>query len=268
MSYKNKQEIMDRLIEHLGELTKRGYENILGIFLQGSWNYDLGYENSDIDTKAIVLPSFEDFVYGREPVSTTIVLDNDEHIDVKDVRVMFDCFKKQNINFLEILFTKYKFINYNYEKLFQPVLDNREAIAHLNTNQALKCMAGMSMEKLNALEHKYPCQEKEIEQYGYSAKQAHHIARMNEFIQRYAFGEPFEQCLVTKQKEWLMYLKTNHLPVDVARLVFSALDEQTKQVKETFVTKEETFNSEANEILNKVKYDLLTYQFKKELSEK
>ena len=56
---------------------------------------------SDIDTKAVVLPSFEDFVYNRQPVSTTIVLDNNEHIDVKDIRVMFETYKNQNVNFIE-----------------------------------------------------------------------------------------------------------------------------------------------------------------------
>lgn len=36
-----------------------GYK-VLGVFLQGSQNYGLAYEGSDIDTKCIVLPSFED----------------------------------------------------------------------------------------------------------------------------------------------------------------------------------------------------------------
>ena len=52
----------------------------------GSQNYGLDiYDNdymSDVDTKAIILPSFEDIVLNREPKSTTIVLDNNEHIDV------------------------------------------------------------------------------------------------------------------------------------------------------------------------------------------
>ena len=41
-------------------------------------------------------------------------MENNEHIDVKDIRLMFDNFKKQNINFLEILFTKFGIVNEKY----------------------------------------------------------------------------------------------------------------------------------------------------------
>lgn len=109
-----KEKIMKRMQEHLEELEKRNYK-VVGIFLQGSQNYDLDYEGSDIDTKAIVLPTFEQIVFNTKPVSTTLILENDEHIDVKDIRIMFSCFKKQNINFLEILFTDYFILNKDYD---------------------------------------------------------------------------------------------------------------------------------------------------------
>ena len=48
---------------------------------QGSYNYGLDYKKSDIDSKAVVLPSFEDFVHSKFPFSYTYVLDNEEHID-------------------------------------------------------------------------------------------------------------------------------------------------------------------------------------------
>ncbi len=70
-----------------------GYK-VLGVFLQGSQNYGLAYEGSDIDTKCIVLPSFEDFCLNKKPTSTTLILPSNEHIDLKDIRLMFDCFKK------------------------------------------------------------------------------------------------------------------------------------------------------------------------------
>ena len=68
---------------------------------------------------------------------------------------------------------------------FQPMIDNREKIAHYNNYVAVNCMAGMSMEKFNALEHPYPSLIEEIENYGFCSKQLHHIIRMNEFIKRY-----------------------------------------------------------------------------------
>lgn len=97
--------IMCRLSEHLAAV-KEKHPEWVGIFLQGSQNYKLDYEGSDVDSKLIVLPSFEDFVLNRKPQSYTHIMENDEHVDVKDIRLMFDCFRKQNINFVEILFTK------------------------------------------------------------------------------------------------------------------------------------------------------------------
>lgn len=109
---------MRRLSEHL-DAVKEKHPEWVGIFLQGSQNYKLDYEGSDVDSKLIVLPSFEDFVLNRKPYSYTHIMENDEHVDVKDIRLMFDCFRKQNINFVEILFTKYRILNPKYASLFQ-----------------------------------------------------------------------------------------------------------------------------------------------------
>ena len=86
-------------------LEAEGYE-VVGVFLQGSQNYKLDNEQSDIDTKAIVLPTFDDFIDNRPAVSTKLIVGNNEQMDVKDIRVMFEVLKKSNINFLEILFTQ------------------------------------------------------------------------------------------------------------------------------------------------------------------
>lgn len=155
---------------------------------------------SDIDTKVVILPSFEDIVLNKEPKSTTIVLENNEHIDVKDIRVMFETYKKQNVNFIETIFTEFKIVNPKYKELVQPLFDNNEEIAHINYNQALRCMAGMSMEKLKALQHPYPTIIDKIEKFGYDPKQLHHILRMNDFIIKYSQGKPYKECLIPNEK--------------------------------------------------------------------
>ena len=110
------QYIKEQVLRHYNYI-KDKYD-VVYLALQGSQNYGLDvYDKdykSDVDTKAIILPSFEDIVYNRQPVSKTIVLDNNEHIDVKDIRVMFENFKKQNVNFLEILFTEFYILNEEY----------------------------------------------------------------------------------------------------------------------------------------------------------
>lgn len=154
--------------EHLIDFQKNyPTTDYVGIFLQGSQNYELDYEGSDIDTKAIVLPSFEDFVRVKQPMSYTFVRENNEHIDLKDIRTMVGTFKKQNINFIEILFTKYKFINSKYADVFNVLINERERIARYDIYTALNCMVGMAMQKYKALEHPYPTTKDKIEMYGY-----------------------------------------------------------------------------------------------------
>lgn len=62
-----RQKIMARMREHLVPVLEHCRGGWVGLFLQGSQNYNLDYEGSDIDTKAIMLPSFSDFVliFGR-----------------------------------------------------------------------------------------------------------------------------------------------------------------------------------------------------------
>ena len=130
MNYHSDKWIAERLWEHFQEAnTIFSQDKILGIFIQGSQNYQLDWSGSDIDTKCIVLPTLEDICLNRKAISYTHVRENNEHIDFKDLRVITGDFKKQNINFLEILFTRYYIINEDYYELFKPLLDNAEAIA-------------------------------------------------------------------------------------------------------------------------------------------
>ena len=195
------EQIFKQLQEHYQEaLTIFPQDRIVGIFVQGSQNYCLDWEGSDLDTKCIVFPSFEEICFNKEPVSYTHVRENNEHIDFKDLRLMMQCFKKQNINFVEILFTKYYILNPDYEELFKKVMDAKEEVAHYNVYKFLKCTSGMSAEKLKALTLDRPSQHEEVIKYGWATKQMHHIIRLNEFMCRYLSGESFEKCLVSKKR--------------------------------------------------------------------
>ena len=261
--------INNRIKEHY-DYIKDKY-NVVYLGLQGSQNYELDiYDEdykSDVDTKAIILPSFKDFVYNKAPVSKTIVLPNNEHIDVKDIRVMFDIFKKQNVNFIEILFTKYRIVNEEYRVLLQPLFENRELIANLNKNQALRCIAGMSMEKLKALQHPYPAIIDKINKYGYDPKQLHHILRMNDFIKKYATGARYEDCLIPNNKEYLIKIKKGILSEKEAVQLAQKTDTETKEIKDRYITEKDIVSEFTIEILDKVKLDILNRKFKKELLE-
>ena len=264
----NREEYINKRVKEHYDYIKDKYD-VIYLGLQGSQNYELDvYDNdykSDIDTKAIVLPSFKDIVYNKQPISKTIVLENNEHIDVKDIRVMFETFKKQNVNFIEILFTKYKIINKEYEDLIEIILKNKELIAHLNINQALRCMAGMSMEKLKALKHPYPTIIDKINKYGYDPKQLHHILRMNDFIKKYVRGENYKDCLIPDNKEYLIQIKKGILKEQEAVELAIKIDEETKIIKDENIKEQDEIDKKAIEILDLTKFKILERKFKNEL---
>ena len=109
-----------QFIEHVQEANLNYPETMIYLAAQGSMNYNLEYEESDMDTKAILVPTLDELVHNYKPISYTHVRKNEEHIDFKDIRLMFDCFRKQNINFIEILFTDYFWINDLYKMKFKP----------------------------------------------------------------------------------------------------------------------------------------------------
>ncbi len=201
--------ITERLCDDAELLQEMGYE-VMAVFLQGSQNYGLDYEYSDIDTKAIVLPKFRDMVTGVAPVSMTHVLPSDEHIDIKDIRMMFDVWKRQNINFLEVLYTPYAWLNPKYAEQLNALYENRDAIAHASANVLMKCIYGVMDQKYHALTHPYPACAQEIEKYGYASKQLHHLMRGKQFMERIGAGENFGDALIARDKPYLIQVKAEH----------------------------------------------------------
>lgn len=263
--FEKAKKIYARMAEHLVPVMKSGMEWV-GLFLQGSQNYDLDYEGSDIDTKVIVLPSFTDFVLNRRPVSTTHIMENNEHLDFKDIRLMFDCIKKQNVNFVEILFTRYMILNPKYEDLFQSVLDAREDIARYNNYAGVNCLVGMALEKQKAMEHPYPATMDKIERFGYDPKQLHHALRMREFMTRYLAGVPYEDCLISAQHDYLMDVKRGCCTLEQARELMSKTIETMIADKKNYMdTYPPIINKHAEEVLQTATVEILKRCFLSEI---
>ena len=121
---------------------------------------------------------------------------------------MFQTFRKQNLNFMEILFTKYKIINPMYEEYWAELVEYNEKIVMYDPCGAVKTMKGIAMEKYHAMEHRYPAKAEIIDAWGYDPKQLHHLFRISEFIDRYCDGmEKYADILIAKDGEWLKGIK-------------------------------------------------------------
>lgn len=254
MTYKTPKDVMKRVKEHYDEAQKLGYE-VVGCFLQGSYNYEKNFgditdEESDVDTKCLVLPSFKDFCLGRKPVSFTHEMENGEHLDIKDFRLYLSMFKKQNINAVEILFTYYYVWNPKYMDVCYRMISNRERIARYDVKAALNCMVGMAFEKQKALCHPYPSTVEIIQKYGFSGKQLSHTYRLNEFMDKYIADESYEKCLKTDMGEFLCELKRNKIfPLELAQTNMDRLVQEMKQKKDLYL---ETHEAKKDEYVDKL----------------
>lgn len=251
--------VMQRVSEHYQEsLTHFSDSRIVGIFLQGSQNYGLDYEKSDVDTKLIVVPTFEDIVFNKKPISTTHVLENDEHVDWKDIRLYMQTFAKQNLNFLEILFTNFSIVNPAYAEDWQTLVNKRELIAHMNPYRAVKSMKGVAMEKYHAMEHEYPSKVDVLKKFGYDPKQLHHLLRVEEYLGRYISGEPYEDCLRPRCPEFLVSVKRGRYTLEEARIVANTAIANITRVADTFCAQtEDRADEAAQDLLDTVQYNIM-----------
>ena len=169
------QEHKQRVLEDYAE------SQLLGIYVYGSQNYGISTENSDVDTKAILIPSIEDLCL-KKPVSREIHLENNEHCEVKDIRELVKMFTKQNINFLEILYSDYCWINPKYNRIWREYfVANREYISHINERYAILSICGQAIHTLN--------QDKT------DGKKFANGLRLYHFLVNYLDGIPYGFCI-------------------------------------------------------------------------
>ena len=257
----------ERVFEHYKEATEYFKDNqIVGIFLQGSQNYGLDIPGSDVDTKLIVAPTFKEIAMNQKPVSTTHIRFNEEHIDFKDIRLYIQTFRKQNLNFLEILFTKYFIVNPLYEKEWNRLVQERELVARMNPHRAVQSMKGIALEKYHALKHPYPSKLAVLDKFGYDPKQLHHLVRVDEYLARYIDGEKYEDCLISKQPDYLKAIKTGFFSLEAAEELANRTKEHVEMMADLF---REQYPEEedpiALELLEDVQYNIMKIAVEQEL---
>lgn len=268
-------EIMLKVEKMLADM---GY-HVVYVGLYGSNNYSMTHAGSDYDYKALVVPKLDDIIFNRKPVSTTIPHEWNGQVDVKDVRLMIDQWKKGASNFMELLFTEwYDIPDPLFKSYFEELRARREEIAYANPKSTLKAMYGMMMEKFHALDHPYPCQAEEIEGFGYASKQACHLVRIGSMALHY--GElPYETLLnpfngigesvESIQNDFLyaMNIKVHNCEfedIDAAKEEGQHWLDMVKPIVDNAPTE---FNAEVYDFLDKIKGNVLRTAFKAELKE-
>ena len=262
--------VMKRVRDHYEEALQYFPEyQIVGCFLQGSQNYGLDYEGSDVDTKLIIVPKFADICLNRKPISTTHVRENNEHTDWKDIRLYMETFRKQNLNFLEILFTPYYIINPMYRDEWMRLVEHREEIARMNPFRAVKSMKGIAHEKYAAMEKPYPSKLEIIEKYGYDGKQNSHLERVDDYLERYIAGESYEDCLKptpARVPHIMDYKMLDVISLEVAREEAKVTLAHVDKMADDFCARTpEVENESMRQLLESVSYGIMETAVKYEL---
>lgn len=197
-------EILERIKEH-NEETSIPKEGIFFTALNGSQNYGLDDKYSDIDTNLLYIPSIHDIAKNKY-VKREFRLPNDEHCNIKDVREFFNMFRKGNINFVELLFTKWAVVNPLYADYYNELISNREVIARYNEKQTLNCALGMAVSKY----HHIIDEPKE----NYRPKDLMNIIRLEYFVSMYILGQPYKECIAIgeseKLRDFMLEIKREH----------------------------------------------------------
>lgn len=247
-NYHSYAEIQTRVMEHYQEALKIfSKENILGIFYQGAANYSLDTANSDVDTKCLIIPTVEDLALNKKPVSYTHILDNNEHIDFKDVRLYMNEFRKQNINFLEILYTDYYYVNSKYQSLWNKLISKRDEIAHYDEFRTLNSILGMMQNEINRIFKPTESRKEVVEKFGYDPKCFSHLNRLRLFY-NYYLNDSYYFCLKCCNSFWrerLIFYKNGYEDLSFVEIF---VENQQEWIKNQF---QQLSNERKNYSINK-----------------
>lgn len=222
-----REKIITELMHRKEILESKSY-HVIYIGLYGSQNYNLDDEHSDIDVKAIILPSLHDIIF-RKVTSKTIECENG-NIDVKDLLTFYDVIKKGNFSYIESIQTEYSIGDEYIKNLFKQVKLNQKSVV------------GAMYEKRKALTHEYPSKVAEFEKWGFDPKQHHHILRLYDLLQKnLQEGNEYRSFLTYSDDD------------DMRKMLLS-----TKRNKEA-LTKEEA-EEESDDIINRAR-ELVDYNY-------
>lgn len=176
------------------------------------------------------------------------------------------CFRKQNLNFVEVLFTNYKWENPLYSEQWDRLVKDRERVAHYSPWSAVKTMKGIALEKYHAMEHEYPSKVEVLAKYGYDPKQVSHLVRVYDFISEYVKGKPYEECLRPPQAEFILDIKLGKYTLEQARDIAKTHIDKVVTIADSFCEQvSKHFDLEVENLLNDVQYNIMKIAVKEEM---
>lgn len=174
-----------------------GYIHIV-TFPIGSWNYNLADELSDLDSRSIVVPTFQTEIT-RPVIEATTIIDEEtkEHCSIWEARAAKKTFLKQCITATEALFAiDYRYSNPKLKDYWQELRFYREDICHYSMREFLITSFGY----MESMSQKY------LKTGG--GKHLMHMYRAKNMIEKIMLGSTFAEAFdMTSEREDLLCLK-------------------------------------------------------------
>lgn len=188
---------MEKLYEIQKEVEEKCKRNVLLCALQGSQNYNLDDEKSDVDVKVFVMPNFDDF-YNCKKISKTYDTKYGK-AEVKDIRLLSDLIMKMNPTYLEILATKYFIVNEDFFFVFRNMQNNLQKIIDTRKTLFYKAILGTMRGEIKNLEQSDG---------SYKTKEFSHILRLYDLIKKMVTKRiPFKEALYNDEEKRKHLLK-------------------------------------------------------------
>ena len=269
--------VRKRLKEHLDEAIQNPkIHDWFMIAVNGSYNYNMDTPQSDIDSKLLVIPSLEQLVSGKSLNYLHCMSDNDEHVEVKDIRHYFATMLKQNINFVETLYAQVWIVNPVYMRLFHYLFEMRDVISGCNPIATIHCIQGTAHQKYKQMLQSSPARAAEIENYGFDRKSLHHLVRCVFFGEYYMEGTSYQECLqnndVPNIRRMIMNLKTTTVlnkewAINIAEDMLDGFDEKVDSYLDTIKPFQKDFSALAADVkdfLDTLAFEIIKQSIAKE----
>lgn len=176
---------------------------VYGVFVSGPQNYGLATNDTKLNSKAIIIPSFKDLIL-KEPINKVLDFGCGK-CEVKDIREVVKNFKNQKAEFLEILFTMHFVVNPKYEKFHDEILQNRGDIVWMDCKRSLEYMLGLLSNAKTRMTKPTKATKDEIAKKGYhkeSLIEALRIAFMvDKFAKRKMYSDVIDGSNLVKFRE-------------------------------------------------------------------
>ena len=215
-------DIDERIKKHLAVVQEKYGDRVVFISAVGSMNYGLFTETSDVDTKAVILPTYEEIVL-KKPESVTLQID-DEQCSVKDLRVYINELKKQGINVLETLVTNYYLVNGKFLNQIELLRSWAEEICHYDENKFLSSTIGAACSYAKRWNIAYKNYLESDDDANLDYKSAYNIVRLHNTIHAYIRGMKFKEainCGTSLDRDLLLRIKYGYLGPEGTRSLVS-----------------------------------------------